>query len=294
MFIKLTPSDKFYPTLLKYIHDPPKKLYVQGSVESLNNFCVAVVGTRRPSLYGKAQAEEIADFLAKNGATIVSGFARGIDMIAHEAAIKNNTPTIAVLGSGFGNIYPTEHKKYIEKITQTGAIITEYEHEEPPLSFHFPQRNRIIAGLSQAVVIVEAPEKSGSLITARLALEYGKYIFAVPCDTDRKIGRGTIRLIQNCGAYPIIHPEEIFEQMGLQIRMPFAPSREALDAPETHPSDLAEKEIIIYKTLSKKRSKTFDEIANETKLRAPEIMSIISILEMRGIVKKSDAGFIKQ
>jgi len=292
-------SDKFYPDLLKHIPNPPEYLYIEGNAEALNNLCIAVVGTRKPSLYGKIQTEEITKFLARNNITIVSGFARGIDIIAHETAIKNNKPTIAVLGSGLENIYPISHKKYIADIIKKGgAVITEYEPDDPPLQFHFPQRNRIIAGISRAVVVVEAPEKSGSLITAKFALEYNRDVFAVPCDVDREIGRGAIKAIQSCGAYPIIYPEEIFEQMNLQIKLPFAvqdntASQDFVDAAKISSRDMSENALAVFNALSKKSPKTIDEIAYKTKIQAQEIASIISILEIQGLIKKYNAGYIK-
>lgn len=284
---KITQSSELYPTSLRHIPHPPQQLYIKGQPKVLNNFCIAVVGTRRPSQYGKMQTERITDFLAKNGVTIVSGFAYGIDIISHEIALKNNTPTIAVLGSGLENIYPASHKKYVEKIAQNGAIITEYEPTEQPLQFHFPQRNRIIAGISQAVVVIEAPEKSGSLITAQLALEYNKDVFAVPCDVDKEIGIGAIRAIQSCGAYPIISPEEIFEQMNLQIKMPFTLE------PDICPTGLSKNTLTVYSALSKKSPKTIDQLAIETRLLMPEITSIISLLEIQGLIEKIGPGIIK-
>ncbi|MBI5152090.1 DNA-protecting protein DprA [Candidatus Peregrinibacteria bacterium] len=286
---KITQSSEFYPASLRHISHPPTQLYIEGNAAALNNFCIAVVGTRRPSPYGKMQTRLITDFLAKNNVTIVSGFAHGIDIISHETALKNSTPTIAVLGSGLENIYPASHKKYIDDIIKTGgAIITEYEPTEEPLKFHFPQRNRIIAGISEAVVVVEAPEKSGSLITAKLALEYNKDIFAVPCDIDRKIGIGAIRAIQSCGAYPIISPEEIFEQMNLQIKIPF------MEAPDICPTGMPKNALAVYSALSKKSPKTIDDLANETYLTAPEISHAISILEIQGLIEKIGAGIIRK
>lgn len=285
--IKIT--DKSYPNALKHIHKPPQKLYVKGSAEILNNFSIAVVGTRKMSEYGKVQTEIITEFLAKNGITIISGFAKGIDITAHITAIKNNAPTIAVLGGGFNNIYPPAHKNYIDEILKNGAIISEYPPDEQPLKAYFPQRNRIIAGLSEATIVIEAPEKSGAIITAHLALNCGKEVFAVPADIDRENSRGCLKLIQKCEAHPIIFPSDILEQMDLQIKIPFI--NEISDAA---PTNFNEKESLIFKCLLKTRPKTIDEINRSAKLNIPEIMAIISILEINGMVERTGGGFIRK
>ncbi|HBB02860.1 MAG: hypothetical protein US89_C0007G0044 [Candidatus Peregrinibacteria bacterium GW2011_GWF2_38_29] len=285
-----------FPAALRHISDPPKKLYIKGNPEVLNNISVAVVGTRRPSLYGRMQAEIISDFLSKNNVTIVSGLAKGIDILAHLQAIKNNTPTIAVLGSGLKNIYPQTHKRYIEEIAKNGAVITEYEPLEPPINFHFPERNRIIAALSEATVVIEAPEQSGAIITAHLAVKMGKEVFAVPSDIDRHTGKGSNKLLRDGEAHPLLSPHEILESLNIQIQMPFGDGSAQLFDSEKQQllPHLTDKETRIYRALSRKSAKTIDEISASTNMPAQEIMISISFMEMQSLVERYGAGFIKK
>ncbi|MDH5468891.1 MAG: DNA-processing protein DprA, partial [Candidatus Aminicenantes bacterium] len=166
----LTQEDGSYPEYLREIFDPPFVLYCAGRVEALKGPAVSIVGARKPSAYGRAVAERLARDLASRGLVVVSGLARGIDSIAHWGALKGGR-TVAVLGSGLDIIYPRENRSLFEKIIEQGAVVSELPLQSPPLGFHFPLRNRIISGLSLALVVVEATRKSGSLISARLALE---------------------------------------------------------------------------------------------------------------------------
>lgn len=281
-------SKNEFPEALKNITDCPEKLYIKGNPEVLKNISVAVVGTRRPSLYGRMQSEKIADFLAKNNITIVSGFAKGIDILAHLQAVKNHTPTIAVLGSGMENIYPPIHAKYMEEIAKFGAVISEYEPLEPPLQFHFPRRNRIIAALSEAIVVIEAPEKSGAIITAHLGLKFNKDVFAVPADIDRYTGKGSNKLIRDSEAHPLLSPSEILEKINVQIRMPFESKNM-----EICPTFLTDRETQIFRCLSRKTAKTIDEISEKTSLPTHEIMVAISFMELQGVIERYGPGFIK-
>lgn len=177
--IKIT--DKDYPKLLKKIYDPPKQLYVMGDEKILNGFGIGIVGSRNASIYGKKITNSLSYGLAKKGINIISGMAIGIDGEAHKGALLAKGTTIAVLGSGFDNIYPKENEKLLyEIINSGGAVVTEYEKSVKPLPKNFPKRNRIISGLSRGILVTEATERSGSLITVDLALEQGKEIFAVP------------------------------------------------------------------------------------------------------------------
>jgi DNA processing protein len=213
-------EDQEYPQLLREIHDPPKTIYVRGDIEILNKSGVAVVGTRKASDYGIRAAEEIIKNLPP-GFVIVSGLALGIDTVAHRAALKNNIPTIAVLGSSVDDqsIYPRENAKLAyEIIAKGGAVISEYEPPSPPQKQNFPKRNRIVSGLSRAVIVVEAPEKSGALITARCALEQNRDVFALPGSVFSENSKGTNNLIKQ-GAHPIISFKEIIEELEHQEKL---------------------------------------------------------------------------
>jgi DNA processing protein len=217
MISKIEIKDLAYPRLLKEIHDPPQELYIRGKIEILNRPGLAIVGTRKATAYGIKAAEEIVKNLPL-GFVVVSGLALGIDTVAHRTALKKNIPTIAVLGSSVDDqsIYPRENAKLVyEIIAKGGAVISEYEPPSPPRKENFPKRNRIVSGLSKAVVVVEAPEKSGALITARCALEQNREVFALPGNVFSENSQGTNNLIKQ-GAHPIISFKEIIEELGHQ------------------------------------------------------------------------------
>lgn len=201
--IKITMENEKYPILLKQIYDPPKCLYVMGNIEILNNPSIAIVGCREATEYGKKAATYFSYNLAKQNVTIVSGLARGIDSYSHIGALKANGKTIAVIGSGLDIIYPKENEQLAKKIVeQGGAIISEYPLGTRPQKEHFPARNRIISGISQATLVIEAKEKSGSLITADFAMEQGKDVYSVPGNINSKNSVGTNNLIKD-GAIPV-------------------------------------------------------------------------------------------
>lgn len=207
----LTVFDEDYPERLKNIYDPPVILYVKGSIKKEDSLAVSIVGSRKCTYYGMNMADNIAEKLAFSGVTVVSGLARGIDTAAHKGALKSGR-TIAVLGSGLGNIYPAENKPLSEKIAQNGAVVSEFPMHMPPNKNNFPQRNRIISGLSAAVLVVEAANKSGALITADFALEQGRDVFAVPGAAGRLSSAGTNSLIKQ-GAKLIDSAEDILEEL---------------------------------------------------------------------------------
>ena len=201
--IKITMENEKYPILLKQIYDPPKCLYVMGNIEILNNPSIAIVGCREATEYGKKAATYFSYNLAKQNVTIVSGLARGIDSYSHIGTLKANGKTIAVIGSGLDIIYPKENEQLAKKIVeQGGAIISEYPLGTRPQKEHFPARNRIISGISQATLVIEAKEKSGSLITADFAMEQGKDVYSVPGNINSKNSVGTNNLIKD-GAIPV-------------------------------------------------------------------------------------------
>ncbi len=204
-----------YPERLRNIYDPPKKLYVLGNFKILKEKAIAIVGSRKATEYGKKVAFQISQELTKENINVVSGLAIGIDTYAHLGAIsiQNQASTIAVLGSGIDEMYPKENTELARKIIQTGGcIVSEYPLGTKPNKINFPQRNRIISGLSDGVVVVEASEKSGSLITAEFGIEQGKEIFAVPGNIDNLLSKGTNKLIQD-GAKMVLSSKEILEEI---------------------------------------------------------------------------------
>ncbi|MBU0694284.1 MAG: DNA-processing protein DprA [Candidatus Omnitrophica bacterium] len=205
--------DENYPSFLKEISYPPLVLYIKGDSGVLNKTLFAIVGTRIPTFYGISMAEDFSCKLSSLGFVIVSGLARGIDTAAHKGAIKKGE-TVAVLGSGLLNIYPGENKKLAQKISEKGAIISEFPLGEPPLRENFPRRNRIVSGLSRGVLVVEAAIRSGALITARLALEQNREVFALPGKADSPLSKGTHSLIKE-GAKLVDSLEDILEELNM-------------------------------------------------------------------------------
>jgi DNA processing protein len=210
----LTLFDKDYPENLKNIYDPPFVLYVKGSVIAKDMVSVAIVGSRRCTYYGMNMASKIAQSLSENGVTVVSGLARGIDTSAHKGALRGGCPTIAVLGSGLGMVYPSQNRLLSENIAKHGAVISEFPMAMKPYKKNFPRRNRLISGLSKAVLVVEASLKSGALITADFALEQGRDVFAVPGQADSMLSQGSNRLIKQ-GAKLIETADDILEEIGI-------------------------------------------------------------------------------
>ncbi len=212
----VTIEDADYPSLLKQIYDPPIVLYVMGDVKLLRRTAVAIVGCRRATFYGLKQAEALGRSLSNKGICVVSGFARGIDTAAHKGALSGNGSTVVVLGSGLMCIYPPENKKLAQDVKNKGAIISEFPLRMLPLKGNFPRRNRIISGLSKAVVVVEAARRSGSLITADLALSQGREVYAVPGAAGSISSQGTNGLIKE-GAKLVENAEDIIEDLAVQI-----------------------------------------------------------------------------
>ncbi|MEX2175956.1 MAG: DNA-processing protein DprA, partial [Pirellulaceae bacterium] len=229
----LIESHPDYPTRLTEIPDPPGVLFVRGAFSPSDGLAVAIVGTRHASHYGLAQAERLAGGLARAGYTIVSGLARGIDAAAHRGALKAGGRTLAVLGSGVLNVYPPEHAELAHEICSRGAVLGENPPRSPPLSGAFPQRNRIITGLSLGVIVVEASERSGALISARHAMEQGREVFAVPGRVDSRTSRGCHRLIRD-GAKLVETVDDVLEELG-----PLATPTPSSDGREVrHPAEL--------------------------------------------------------
>ncbi|PIR41115.1 MAG: DNA-protecting protein DprA [Candidatus Yanofskybacteria bacterium CG10_big_fil_rev_8_21_14_0_10_46_23] len=267
-------KDRAYPKILRQISDPPFLLYLKGQKAVLKNECFAVVGPRRLSSYGRRATPHIVEDLARAGLTIVSGLALGVDTLAHQTALEAGGRTIAVLGCGLAPkvLYPPQNKKLAETIVKTGAVISEYSFETNSSAFTFPQRNRIVSGLSRGVLVIEAQKKSGSLITARLAAEQNRDVFALPGDIFSKTSQGTNRLIQN-GATPALGAEDILTSYNISYNN-ILPSQSM--------GSEVEEEIL---KIIKDTPAHIDVIIQRCSLTAGEIQSALVMLELEGRVQ---------
>ncbi len=237
-----------YPRSLKTTVDPPLVLYLWGSLHEDDENAIAVVGSRQASAYGLAVCHKLAAGLARRGVPIVSGMARGIDAVAHRAALEVGGRTMAVSGSGLNRIYPPEHRRLAEKISEKGAVISELPLTSPPLAGHFPMRNRIIAGMTLGAVVIEAAERSGSLITARHALEQNREVFAVPGPIDSKTTIGVHRLIQD-GAKLVTCVTDVIDELRPEIQERLAEAESAGGRSTVSPMELVEDERIVFNRL---------------------------------------------
>jgi len=270
----LTWNDDTYPRRLKEIAQPPPVLFVRGSINVEDDWAVSVVGTRRVTPYGRQVAGEIAKFLAQNGVTLVSGLARGVDAIAHQAALQAGGRTIAVLGSGVDVIYPPEHRKLADEIIRQGAVISDYALGTQPESTNFPPRNRIIAGLSLATIVVEAGETSGALITAEFAAEQGRDVFAVPGSILAPQSEGTNKLIED-GARPLVRMTEILEVLKLEQIPEKQFTRKSITAlPE-------EKKLLEHLN---QEPRHIDEICQLSGLPIQTVSATLTMMELKGLV----------
>jgi DNA processing protein len=272
----LTLLDESYPRRLKEISQPPPVLYVRGEIIPQDEWAVAIVGTRRFTHYGRQVAEEVAAFLARNGVTVVSGLARGVDSVAHQAALNAGGRSIAVLGNGVDQIYPAENTNLAEKMIQSGAVISDYPIGTPPDGSNFPPRNRIIAGLSIAAVIVEAGRRSGALITAEFAANQGREVFAVPGKIFAPESKGTNRLIRD-GAHPLLSPEDLMAALDLTMVTEHQTARTVLPADAT--------EAALFKVLGHE-PKHVDEIGMEANLPIEQVSATLALMELKGIVRQ--------
>lgn len=287
--VTILPSQSpFYPRSLLNIYDYPPLLYVKGTLLE-EDIYIAVVGSRIASTYGKFTTERLCRELAFKGITTVSGMARGIDSSAHRGSLSGNGRTVAVLGSGIDVIYPPENKDLYEKIAENGAVITEFPFSTLPKGPHFPARNRIISGMSLGVVVVEANEKSGSLITARTALEQGREVFAVPGSIDSPGTKGTHKLIRD-GAKLIENVYDILEEVLPQIEgktdsPPSADSTESGAVSRSDYDDLGKMEREIL-DLMEKKSQQIDSIITKSGRSADDILNTLLSLELKGYIEQ--------
>ncbi|MCL4268800.1 MAG: DNA-processing protein DprA [Anaerolineales bacterium] len=269
-------QDESYPARLREIDQPPPVLYVRGEYLPDDVFAVAIVGTRKVTPYGRQVTEEIASFLAANGITIISGLARGVDVIAHQTALKAGGRTLAVLGSGVDKIYPPEHRGLAEQMMTRGAIISDYAVGTPPDASNFPPRNRIISGLSLAVVVVEAAETSGALITAEFAAEQGREVFAVPGSILAPQSKGTNKLIQN-GALPLLSPNDLMQALDLTRIGEKKMVRKLVPSDET--------EARVLDVLGPEPVHV-DEIRNLADLPIEKVSATLALMELKGMVRQ--------
>ena len=276
----ITLKDEEYPKRLKDIYDPPALLYVRGELKKEDEFAISIVGSRKTTPYGRWFTEKVSQELARHGVTIVSGMARGIDSLAHWGAISGGGRTIAVLGCGVDVIYPSENRNLFAKMIDRGAILSEFPMGSPPEGGHFPRRNRIISGLSLGVVVVQASEKSGSLITAGYALEQGREVFAVPGNVGTESSRGTHRLIKE-GAKLVESSEDILEEILPQWRG----ERETTPKVEIPRPDLTEEEKVLYELLSE-TPLHIDVMIRESRLDPGKVSSLLLNLELKGLVSQ--------
>jgi len=277
----LIKQDKTYPQLLKEIYDPPEILYYLGNSEAFSEFSLAIVGTRRYTAYGKEVVEYFASELAQMQLTIVSGLALGVDALAHRATVEAGGKTIGVLGCGLDQIYPSSNRKLGQDILRSGgAIISEYPLGSPPLKHHFPNRNRIISGLSLGVLVIEANEKSGSLLTANHAIEQNREVFAIPGNIFSVRSEGTHLLIKQ-GAKLVTKPEDIITELEIKNIKSYKETKKIV-------ADSPEEEKILK--LLEEVPQEVNRIIKELGLPVAQINSLLTIMEMKGKIKNLGGG----
>jgi len=288
-------DDGVYPAPLREIYDPPIVLYVKGAwADCLEKPCVGIVGSRRCSTYGQNAALMLARDLAQRGVTIVSGFARGIDSAAHRGALEAGGRTVAVLGTGIDEVYPRDHKRLAQEILDGGgALVSQFPLGTPPVSENFPYRNRIISGLSLGILVVEAAENSGSLITARLAMEQNREVFAVPGNITSRNSFGTNYLIKGAGAKLVQQWQDIASELPPQIAANLLPppfgdrrrEKSLADRLQFVPAGLSRDETSVFKLLTPDEPLHIDALVDQSKMLISDLTAALLALEMRELIR---------
>ncbi len=279
----ITLEDNLYPEPLRSIAKPPPLLYVKGEYRQDDLMAIGMVGTRKYSNYGKRMAEKLSDQLCRAGFTVISGMARGIDTFSHQAALNANGRTIAVMGTGFAVPYPRENVNLMRRISASGAVLSEFPLDQGPSRWSFPQRNRVISGLSRGVLVVEAPAKSGALITAHDALNQGREVFAVPGDARRSTMRGNHGLIKD-GAKLVEDAADVVEEFNnLQLSLPLEE-----DAVGQEP-DLTDEQRKVYAVLDYEPIH-FNEVLGRVDFPPARLSHIIFQLEIDELVERSEGN----
>ena len=272
----LTWLDAEYPERLRETAQPPPVLYVWGSLGERDRWAVAVVGTRRPSAYGVSVARDLGRTLAGHGIVVVSGLARGIDGVAHQSALEAGGRSIAVLGSGVDQVYPPEHRALAARIASSGAVVSDYPLGTRPDAANFPPRNRIISGLAAVIVIVEAGEGSGALITADFGAEQGREVFAVPGSIYSRSSRGCLKLIED-GARPLIAVEDVLEALNLEAVV------QAEQPPLPLPADATERSVLGYLSADPLH---VDDLYARSGLPMARLTAALAMLELKGLARQ--------
>ena len=276
-----TIEDDIYPQCLKEISNPPLKLYYKGNLDLLKDErLIAVVGTRNPSSYGKLCCEYMVKKMSRANITIVSGFAKGIDSIAHKTSLLTDGKTIAVIASGLDIVYPASNLSLYREIEEKGLILSEYEAGVKPFKSNFPQRNRIIAGLSRGTIVVESKDRGGSLITADLALEFNRDVYAVPGDVFSEYSKGCNNLIRDARAKSLSNINELLEDYSWNIEE------------KNENNKYTKNQLLILNSLSSE--KNLDNILIETKIEQTEILAELMALEIMGVIKSIAGGRYKK
>ncbi len=273
-------KDPAYPNRLRHCYDAPPLLFYKGNANLNHTHLISIVGTRSPTSYGEWVTQQIVEQLTSHNVIIVSGLAYGIDVLAHRTAIKNNISTIGVLAHGFDRIYPSQHRNVAKEMILQGGLLTDFMSNTKPDRQNFPKRNRIVAGISDAVIVVETDEKGGSMITAELAFDYNRDVWAVPGRINDAKSKGCLHLIKNQKAMPFITVDAMVQEMGWMLKEKKQPSiNRSLFI------DMTPEEQTIFNVLQKKESTHIDEIFLKSKLSNSVVATSILQLELKGVIK---------